>query len=103
AFAQVGVEAWGVENNAYIQARTPAAWQVRNLLGDVRQLPFEDNAFDFVYDTSLCYLPEADLDQAIRELFRVSRVGVWFAGVASDMTREVIEAHELLDGVQSLF
>ena len=101
AFARVGVEAWGVENSPYIHARTPSKWRNRNFLGDVRDLPFPDNSFDFVYDTCLCYLPEEDLDQAIAELFRVCRVGVYYGGVATDMTCEVIEAHDLFDEVHS--
>jgi SAM-dependent methyltransferase len=101
AFDRVGVEAWGVENSRYIHSRTPRKWRKRNLLGDVRKLPFPDNAFDFVYDTCLCYLPEEDLGQAIAELFRVCRVGVYYGGVATDMTSEVIEAHALFDDVRS--
>ena len=30
------------------------------------------------------------------------RKGVWFAGITSDMTKEVIERHELFRGVQTL-
>jgi ubiquinone/menaquinone biosynthesis C-methylase UbiE len=101
AFARVGVEAWGVENSPHIHSRTPRKWKNRNLLGDVRKLPFPDNSFDFVYDTCLCYLPEGDLGQAIAELFRVCRVGVYYAGVATDMTCEVIETHDLFDEVRS--
>src|SRR5215204_379966 len=48
-FAEVGVEAWGIENNAEIHARTDPAWQARNLLGDMRKLPFPDEHFDFIY------------------------------------------------------
>ena len=103
AFARVGVKAWGVENSQYIHSRTPRKWKKRNLLGDVRKLPFPDNSFDFVYDTCLCYVPEADLGQAIAELFRVCRVGVYYGGVATDMTCEVIEAHDLFDEVRSFF
>ena len=101
AFARVGIQAWGVENSRHIHSRTPRKWRKRNLHGDVRKLPFPDNSFDFVYDTCLCYLPEEDLDQAIAELFRVCRVGVYYGGVATDMTCEVIEAHDLFDEVQS--
>jgi SAM-dependent methyltransferase len=101
AFARIGVEAWGVENSPHIHSRTPKKWKKRNRLGDVRALPFPDNSFDFVYDTCLCYLPEEDLDRAIAELFRVCRVGVYYGGVATDMTREVIEAHDLFEHVRS--
>jgi monoamine oxidase/SAM-dependent methyltransferase len=103
AFAKVGVEAWGVENSEYIHRRTPSKWRKRNLLGDVRDLPFPDNSFDFVYDTCLCHLPEEDLDQAIRELFRVCRVGVFYGGYTSDMTVGVIEAYDIFDDARSLF
>ena len=101
AFARVGVEAWGVENSPYIHSRTPRKWRKRNLHGDVRKLPFPDNSFDFIYDTCLCYVPEEDLGQAIAELFRVCRVGVYYGGVATDMTTEVIEAHDLFDELKS--
>jgi SAM-dependent methyltransferase len=102
-FAKVGVDAWGVENSEYIHARTPAKWRRRNLLGDVRDLPFPDNHFDFVYDTCLCHVPEEDLDQAVRELLRVCRVGVFYGGYTSDMTIGVIEAYDIFEGVHSMF
>ena len=88
--------------SATSSGRTLPQWKHRNLLGDVRALPFDDHAFDFAYDTCLCYLPEEDLDKAIAELFRVTRTGVFFGGITSDMTRDVIEEHELFRGVQSL-
>jgi monoamine oxidase/SAM-dependent methyltransferase len=102
-FDKLGVEAWGVENSEHIHARTLPEWKHRNFLGDVRALPFEDDAFDFIYDTCLCYLPEKDIDAAISELFRVVRKGVFFGGITSDMTKEVIERHELFRGVQTLW
>lgn len=103
AFAGAGIDAWGIENSAYIHAKTPAKWKNRNLLGDVRKLPFPDNHFDFVYDTSLCYVPTEDLDQAVRELHRVCKHGIFFGGVTADMTLEVIEDYNLFKGVRSLF
>jgi len=103
AFQDVGVEAWGIENSAYIHTQTPAKWRKRNILGDVRKLPFPDKSFDFVYDTCLCHIPEKDLDQAIRELFRVCRVGIFYGGYTSDMTTGVIEAYDLFEDAVSLF
>jgi protoporphyrinogen oxidase/SAM-dependent methyltransferase len=103
ALDKKGVEATGIENNAWIHAHTKEKWRERNLLGDVCELPFEDGSFDFVYETCLCYVPEDKLDQAIREMFRVCRVGVYFGSITSDMTEAVIEKHDLFEGVQSLF
>ena len=102
-FASVGIDAWGIENSEYIHKQTPAKWKKRNLLGDIRKLPFPDNSFDFVYDTCLAHVPTEGLDQAIRELFRVCRVGLLHSGVTADMTREVIEDYNLFQGVRSLF
>jgi monoamine oxidase/SAM-dependent methyltransferase len=103
AFHDIGVEAWGIENSEHIHAQTASKWRKRNILGDVRNLPFPDNSFDFVYDTCLCHIPEKDLDQAIRELFRVCRVGVFYGGYSSDMTTGVIEAYDLFEDAVSLF
>jgi SAM-dependent methyltransferase/predicted NAD/FAD-dependent oxidoreductase len=100
-FEKYGIEAWGIENNKNIHAKTSEEWLKRNLLGDVREMPFEDNSFDFVYVTCLCYLPEEEIDDAIRELFRVCRIGIVAMGVATDMTPEVIEDHNLLVGVRT--
>ena len=102
-FAKVGVQAWGIENSSYIHSQTAPKWLRRNILGDVRKLPFPDNSFDFVYDTCLCHVPEADLDQAIRELLRVCRVGVFYGGFTSDMTIGVIEDYDIFEDVRSLF
>ena len=101
-FQELGVEAWGIENNAHIHRRTPAALRRRNLLGDVRSLPFESDFFDFAYETCLCYLPPRDVEQAIRELHRVVKIGVHFGDITSDMTSEVIEEHDLLYAVQTV-
>jgi monoamine oxidase/SAM-dependent methyltransferase len=97
----LGVEAWGIENSAHVHAQTSPEWRDRNLLGDVRALPFPDNSFDFVYETCLCHVPEQDIDRAIREIFRVCRVGVLFGSTATDMTREVIEDYQLFYGVRT--
>jgi len=102
AFDKIGIEAWGVENSEHIHSQTPAKWLKRNLRGDVRALPFPDQSFDFVYDTCLCYVPPDEIDLAIRELFRVARVGVFFGGITSDMTPEVIEAYDLFESVRTL-
>jgi ubiquinone/menaquinone biosynthesis C-methylase UbiE len=95
------VDAWGVENNQYIHSQTPKKWRSRNLRGDARKLPFDDDSFDFVYETCLCYLPENSIDDAIRELFRICRIGVVCGSIATDMTREIIDAEDLFYGVET--
>jgi SAM-dependent methyltransferase len=98
-FDEHGVEAWGIENSAFIHSKTPEEWRERNLLGDVCHMPFEDEAFDFLYVTCLPHLPEEKIGQAMKEMFRVCRTGVVLQGVTTDMTEEVIEDYELFAGL----
>jgi SAM-dependent methyltransferase len=98
-FDELGIEAWGIENSAHIHSKTPEEWRERNLLGDVCNMPFEDDAFDFLYVTCLPHLTEEKIAQAIKEMFRVCRVGVVLQGVTTDMTEEVIEDYELFKGL----
>jgi SAM-dependent methyltransferase len=102
-FDELGVEAWGIENSAYIHSKTPAEWRERNLLGDVCKMPFEDEAFDFLYVTCLPHLPEEKIAQAMKELFRVCRTGVVLHGVTTDMTEEVIADYELFAGLETFW
>jgi SAM-dependent methyltransferase len=102
-FDELGIDAWGIENNAHIVSKTPEKWRERNLLGDVCKMPFEDNAFDFLYVTCLVHLPEERIAEAVEELFRVCRVGVVLHGVTTDMTDEVIEEYELFAGLQTFW
>jgi SAM-dependent methyltransferase len=102
-FGKLGVEAWGIENNAFIHSKTPEEWLERNLLGDVRKMPFRDGSFDFIYETCLPYLREEEIDQAIKELFRVCRAGIVFQGTTTDMTEEVIEDYELFAGLRTFW
>ena len=101
-FEDIGIDAWGIENSAYVHAKTPKEIKKKNILGDVRKLPFKDNSFDFVYETCLCYLSGEDLDLAIRELHRVCKTGIFFGSITSDMRPEIIEEHELFEGVTTL-
>jgi protoporphyrinogen oxidase/SAM-dependent methyltransferase len=100
-FERRGVEAWGIENNRFIHSQTAASWKHRNMLGDVCAMPFPDNSFDIVYETCLCYLPPELVEKAIKEMFRVCRVGVICGSIATDMVKEIIEEEELLYGVRT--
>lgn len=100
-FAAIRIKAWGIENNRYIHSQTPAKWRKRNLFGDLREIPFPDDRFDFVYETCLAHIPEEDLGIAIRELHRVSRRGVIFGSLTSDMNPELFNKRDLLNGVRA--
>jgi monoamine oxidase/SAM-dependent methyltransferase len=100
--AKHGIDAWGIENCAYIHAQTPRALRDRNRLGDVRDLPFEDDAFDIIYDTALCHVPAADVHRTICEYRRVARRGVFFSGLARDFERTTNEK-DLFYGVSTLW
>src|SRR5262252_9225295 len=101
-FAAFGVQAWGIENNKYIYAHTPDKLLKRNVFGNVLQLPFPDNYFDFVYETCLCHLPESRVERAIRELYRVTKRGIIFSSITSDLDVEIIRKYDLLRGVRTL-
>jgi len=100
-FAARGIKAWGIEKSKYIHSQTSAKWKKRNHLGDIRKLPFPDGHFDFVYETCLGYLPEDQLGAALRELHRVTRRGVIFGSITSDMNPRLF-SRDLLMGIESL-
>jgi monoamine oxidase/SAM-dependent methyltransferase len=97
-----GVDAWGIENNRAIHARTPKALKKFNKLGSIVDMPFADGAFDFVFETSLCHVAENRVARAIRELNRVIKAGLVFGSVTSDMASAVIDRYDLLRGVKKL-
>ena len=58
ALRERGIDAWGIENNRAIHARTPKALKKFNKLGSIIDMPFKDGEFDFVFETSLCHVAE---------------------------------------------
>jgi SAM-dependent methyltransferase len=97
-----GFDAWGVENNRWIHARTPKALRKYNKLGSITDLPFKDEQFDFVFETSLCHLPDSQVAGAIREINRVVKTGLVFGSITSDMAPALIDRYDLLRGVKKL-
>jgi monoamine oxidase/SAM-dependent methyltransferase len=102
ALRALGVDAWGIENNRAIHARTPKALKKFNKLGSIVDMPFADGEFDFVFETSLCHVAERQVGKAIRELNRVIRTGLIFGSVTSDMPPALIDRYDLLRGVKKL-
>jgi protoporphyrinogen oxidase/SAM-dependent methyltransferase len=97
-----GIDAWGIENNRAIHARTPEALKQFNLLGSIVDMPFKDAEFDFVFETSLCHVTERQVKRAVRELHRVVKTGLVFGSVTSDLETGLIDRYDLLQGVKKL-
>lgn len=97
-----GFDAFGIENNRAIHARTPQALKKYNKLGSITDMPFKDGTFDFVFETSLCHISPKQVVRAIRELNRVVKTGLVFGSITSDMASALIDRYDLLRGVKKL-
>ena len=89
-FAQHGYEAWGIDIsdeqlNLARQFCEQHGIRMQLRTGDMRQIPFEDEAFDYVYEHyALCHLSKKDTAQSLREMYRVLKhQGLCFLGVMS--------------------
>jgi protoporphyrinogen oxidase/SAM-dependent methyltransferase len=102
ALRKRGVDAWGVESNRAIHARTPKDLKKYNVLGSITDLPFKDDQFDFVYETSLCHVSDKQVAKAIGELRRVIGKGLIFGSITSDLSAVLIDKYNLLRGVKKL-
>lgn len=102
ALRERGIDAFGIENNRAIHAQTPDALKPFNKFGSIVDMPFEDDEFDIVFETSLCHVPDNRVVKAIQRLHRVSRTGLVFGSVTSDMDPAVIDRYDLLRGVKKL-
>lgn len=102
ALRERGFDAFGIENNRAIHARTPKALKKYNKLGSITDMPFKDGSFDFVFETSLCHVSPKQVVRAIRELNRVVKTGLVFGSITSDMASGLIDRYDLLRGVKKL-
>lgn len=102
ALRERGIDAWGIENNRIIHAKTPKALKKYNKLGSILDMPFKDGSFDYVFETSLCHVSPKQVVRAIRELNRVVKTGLVFGSITSDMASVVIDRYDLLRGVKKL-
>ena len=102
ALRERGIDAWGIENNRGVHARTPKALRKYNKLGSIVDMPFKDGEFDIVFETSLCHVAKKHAARAIREINRVVATGVMFGSITSDMAPALIDRYDLLRGVKKL-
>jgi len=89
-FAEQGMATWALDISAGGLAKAHAFAAERELSielvhGDMREMPFENAFFDYVYEIySMCHLTKADTQRAIDEMHRVLRPGGFaFLGVIS--------------------
>lgn len=89
-FAQHGFDAWGmdVSKEQLDKARrfcSQNGLDIHLQNGDMRQIPFKDETFDYVYEHyAMCHLSKQDTARAIHEMRRVlKKEGLCFLGVIS--------------------
>ena len=102
ALRALGFDAHGLEMDPRAHAATPRDLARFNLAGDALHLPHGDASFDIVIENCLCRLPARSAPDAAREMRRVARCGLAVASVTSDLPLDLIERHDLLDGVETL-
>ncbi len=100
ALREGGFDAFGIENNRTIHARTPAQAKPYNLFGSIVDMPFEDDSFDLVIESCLCHISGRRLITGVDECFRVSCNGLMMMSVHSDMPLKAIDELDLLRGVR---
>ena len=80
-FHQQGFDAWGIDTSWEQVEKSRRFCQAHGVelnLGqaDMRQIPFEDESFDYVYEQyAMCHLSKAGTGAAVREMHRVLRAG----------------------------
>lgn len=68
-----GAEAWGIDISQYAIANSCSPEFVK--LGDIRNIPFDDNSFDVVHSSGVMgYFPKEDVDAIITECKRVGKI-----------------------------
>ena len=89
-FHQHGLETWGIDvsDEQLQRARgfcDSQSIQLNLRRGDMRDLPFEDETFDYVYEHySMCHLSKSDTARAVGEMHQVlKKGGLCFLGVIS--------------------
>jgi monoamine oxidase/SAM-dependent methyltransferase len=102
ALRELGYDAIGVESDRLAIRATPHDRERHNRFAKFTELPFEDATFDVVIDTGFCRLPPPAVEKAIEEACRVTRGALVLASVTIDLPIDLIERHDLLDGVQTL-
>ena len=81
---------------------TPAELTKHNLCCDFAPCPLRTSEFDAVIETGLCRTARNNAENAIAELYRVTKHGVLLGSVTTDLAIDLIERFNLLEDVQVL-
>ena len=89
-FYEHGFDTWGIDvsDEQLERAKQYCAekgLQINFRKGDMRQIPFDDESFEYVYEHySMCHLSKEDTAKAIGEMYRViKKGGICFLGLIS--------------------
>lgn len=102
ALRALGFDATGVECNREASLATSAELAEHNFCCDFAHLPFEDEEFDAVIETGLYRSAPNTVENAVAELYRVTRHGVLLGSVTTDLAIDPIERFNLLEGARIL-
>ena len=103
ALRERGIDAWGIENNRAIHAKTPKALKKYNKLGSIIGHAVQGRRVRLrVRDQPVPRRREAGRRARSRELNRVVKTGLVFGSVTSDMAPALIDRYDLLRGVKKL-
>jgi monoamine oxidase len=102
AFRDLGVDAWGLESSKYIHDKTPEALKKYNKLGSIQDIPYGDEQFDYVYETALAYVNPRFTHKTVAEIHRVSKKGVFFGTITSDLSNQIFDKYDLMRGVKKI-
>lgn len=102
ALRALGFDATGVESSRAASSATPPELAPCTFHCDFASLPFENQQFDAVIETGLYRTAPHDAPRAIAELHRVAKHGLLLGSVTTDLTIELIERFNLLEGTRIL-
>lgn len=98
----LGYDAIGIEPSRAIRSKTPRDLHPYNLCCALEHLRLPSGHFDVVIDTGLCRFERDALPDVLKEVRRVTRLGLVLGSVTSDLPLEFVERKRLLSGLGTL-
>ncbi len=102
ALRELGYDAIGFEHDLGMRVGSLADFRADRSRRDPAKLPFADRSFDVVLESCLCQVRRDRIGPTAAELRRVTRRGVFLGSVVSDLAVDLVERHDLLNGVETL-